>query len=240
PVHGGYFWETDLAGKVTDDRKILYGHAFAIYAMVEYHRASGEPAPLRAAIELYRLIQRHAHDDAHGGWVEHFERDWQQILDTNVHVEVEIAGCKSANTHLHLMEAFAELAELTRDADVIRSLAEALQINQQHFYPRNPNDAVGIRHPDWRPVPGQADAELSYGHNVEFEWLILRPKKVLGCMPSMGHFEAYIRHAWDYGADAELGGLFHRGPRGSPATAPRQSLVGSSGMARCTDRGRAA
>ncbi|MCS7338156.1 MAG: hypothetical protein NZ739_07965 [Verrucomicrobiae bacterium] len=81
------------------------------------------------------------------------------------------------------MEAFAELAELTRDADVIRSLAEALQINQQRFYPRNPNDAVGIRHPDWRPVPGQADAELAYGHNFEFAWLTLRAEKVLGHGP---------------------------------------------------------
>ncbi|MCS7338157.1 MAG: AGE family epimerase/isomerase [Verrucomicrobiae bacterium] len=95
PVHGGYFWETDLAGKVTDDRKILYGHAFAIYAMVEYHRASGEPAPLRAAIELYRLIQRHAHDDAHGGWVEHFARDWQPILDTTSMSKSRVPGARA-------------------------------------------------------------------------------------------------------------------------------------------------
>lgn len=164
------FWKTALAGKVTYDRKILYGQAFAIYALTEYHCACCEPEPLRTAIELYRLIQQHAHDDAHGGRLEHFERDWQPILDPSVHVEVEIAGCKSANTHLHSMEAFAELAEVAQDVDVVRSLAESVRINQQYFDPPDPNAATELRALDCQPVGADARAELSYGHNVEFAW----------------------------------------------------------------------
>ena len=217
PVYGGYFWKTDLTGNVTDDRKILYGQAFAIYAMVEYHRASGELEPLRAALELYRLIQRHAHDPDNGGWLEHFERNWQPILDPNAQVEVEIAGCKSANTHLHLMEALAELGAVTRDADVIRSLAEALRINQQYFYPAEPARSCAVRQLDWRPGPGQSNAQLSYGHNVEFAWLMLRAEDVLGRALSWDHFDSYLSHALKYGADTELGGLFYRGPGNGPA-----------------------
>lgn len=218
PVYGGYFWKTDVAGNVTDDRKILYGQAFAIYALVEYHRASGEPEPLQAALELYRLIQRHAHDPDNGGWLEHFERNWQPILDPNVHVEVEVAGCKSANTHLHLMEAFAELGAVTRDAEVIRSLVEALRINQQHFYPTDPARACAVRQLDWQPLPGPNNASLSYGHNVEFAWLMIRAENVLGRAPSWDHFNSYLGHALKYGADSEFGGLFYRGPSSGPAT----------------------
>src|SRR5690242_18222270 len=32
--YGGYFWTTDLAGKATDQRKIVYGESFVIYGMV--------------------------------------------------------------------------------------------------------------------------------------------------------------------------------------------------------------
>ncbi len=34
--YGGYYWTTDLAGKPLDQRKLLYGEAFVIYAFVEY------------------------------------------------------------------------------------------------------------------------------------------------------------------------------------------------------------
>lgn len=218
PVYGGYYWKTDLAGRVTDDRKILYGQAFTIYALVEYYRASGESEPLQAAMELYRLIQRYAHDDKHGGWIEHFERDWKPILDPAVVVEVEVAGCKSANTHLHLMEAFAELGAVTQDADVIRSVAEVLQVNKRYFYPVNPTQSCPIRQLDWRVVQKSSEQELSYGHNVEFVWLMLRAEDVLGRTRSWDHFEGYIRYALKYGADNEFGGLFYRGPAVGYAT----------------------
>src|SRR5580765_119873 len=77
--NGGYFWTTDLSGKVLNDRKILYGESFVIYALVEYYRASNDKEALRRAIELYQDVQKHAHDPKNGGWFEHFMRDWTPI-----------------------------------------------------------------------------------------------------------------------------------------------------------------
>jgi mannobiose 2-epimerase len=217
-VNGGYFWKTDLAGNVTNDRKIVYGQAFMIYALAEYVRASGDLEALRAAQELYQTLQKHAHDAKNGGWMEHFQRDWQPILKPEPGAEVEVPGYKSANTHLHLMEALAELAEVTNDDAVKKSLSEALRLNVKYFYPKQPGKSCFHRQPDWKPVTDPKSAGLSYGQNVEFAWLMVRAEAVLNRKPSWSHFEAHLRHALNYGFDQYYGGVFSQGTDDQPAT----------------------
>lgn len=215
---GGYFWKTDLAGKVINDRKIIYGQAFVIYGLVEYFRASGDRVALQEAKGLYQTLQRHAHDEEHDGWMEHFRRDWQPILKPEAGAEVEVPGLKSANTHLHLMEALAELADATKDPAVAKSLSEALRLNAKYFYPKRPGKSCFHRQPDWKAVTDPKSAGLSYGHNVEFAWLMIRAEAVLGRRPSWSHFEAHLRHALKYGYDHYWGGLYYRGADSQPAT----------------------
>ncbi|MGH7972045.1 MAG: AGE family epimerase/isomerase, partial [Limisphaerales bacterium] len=126
---GGYYWTTDLTGKPLDQRKIVYGESFVIYGLVEYYRASGDKSALDRAMELYQVLQKRSHDPNHGGWLEHFQRDWTPILDPSAQVIVERAGCKSSNTHLHLLESLTELYAATRDSGVRQSLEEAVRIN---------------------------------------------------------------------------------------------------------------
>jgi mannobiose 2-epimerase len=216
--HGGYFWKTDLSGKPTNERKILYGEAFVIYALVEYHRASRDPEALRHARELYRLVQQHAHDGSHPGWIEHFTRDWKPLAPKDPAGEVEVAGYKSANTHLHLMEALAELYDVTGDADVKKSLQEALDLNMRYFYPRDAGKSCFHRQPDWSEVTDAKSAGLSYGHNVEFAWLMIRAQQALKQPSAWPHFYAHIDHALKHGYDHERGGLYHRGVDNRPAS----------------------
>lgn len=216
--HGGYFWKTDLAGKVIDDRKILYGESFVIYAFVEYYRASHDADALRRAMDLYQALQQHAHDAKNTGWIEHFQRDWTPLPLRAPNAEVEIAGLKSANTHLHLMEALTELYAASRDRAVRKSLQEAVHINATYFYPLDPGQSCFHREPDWAPVTDPASAGLSYGHNVEFAWLLIRAEKTLGQRRSWRHFYADLDHALKYGYDHERGGLYSRGFDDQPAT----------------------
>jgi mannobiose 2-epimerase len=218
PVHGGYYWRTDLEGRAVNDRKYLYGEAFVVYALVEYHRASEDPVPLRHAMDLYRLVQQHCHDRKHDGWGEHYSRDWQLLTEQDSRIEVERAGLKSANAHLHWMEALAELYEATKDREVRKSLLEALRLNQKYFYPKNPAKSCFHRQPNWDFVDDPRSAGLSYGHNVEFAWLMVRAEEVLGRKPSWSHFDAIMDHALKYGTDHERGGLYNRGVEDRPAT----------------------
>jgi mannobiose 2-epimerase len=216
--HGGYYWRVDAAGKPLQDRKIMYGQSFVIYALVEYYRATQHPEAIRLAMDLFFLIQRKAHDLEHGGWIEHFTRDWRPVLQHDDQVFVEVGGYKSANTHLHLMEAFTELYAVTGDATVRRALQEALEINRRYFYPLEPGQSCFHRQLDWRPVTDPKSAGLSYGHNVEFAWLMVQAQKALGQRPDWRHFYAHVDHALQYGYDWERGGLYHRGVGNEPAS----------------------
>jgi mannobiose 2-epimerase len=216
--NGGYFWATDVPGKPVDQRKLVYGESFVIYGLVEYYRASGDKAALGHAMELYHVLQKRAHDPKYGGWVEHFQRDWTPIVDPGAQVIVEVSGRKSANTHLHLMEALTELYDATRDRAVRKSLEEALRINCTYFYPEEAGKAAFHRHFDWQPATERSSAGLSYGHNVEFAWLMIRAEQVLGRKPSWAHFDAELDHALKYGYDHVRGGLYSRGFDDQPAT----------------------
>jgi mannose/cellobiose epimerase-like protein (N-acyl-D-glucosamine 2-epimerase family) len=215
--HGGYYWKTDLAGRPIHDCKFLYGQAFVIYALVEYQRASGDAAALDHALALYDDLQRHLHDPAHGGWLEHTEADWTPLKPGDPRNEVEVVGYKSANAHLHWMEALAELYEVSRHPAVRGSLEESLRINQQYFYPLAAGRSCFHRHPDWSEVTDPRSAGLSYGHNVEFAWLMIRAEQVLGLEPSWEHFHRHLEHALKYGTDLERGGLYSRGVGDQPA-----------------------
>ncbi|HYB41666.1 MAG TPA: AGE family epimerase/isomerase [Candidatus Methylomirabilis sp.] len=213
----GYVWKTDRAGRVLDDRKFIYAQAFAIFALVEYHRASGDRAAIDSAMDLYRALHTHCRDAVHGGWVEHFTRDWQPILDPSTGREVEVPGLKSGNTHVHVMEALTELYEVTRDPGVEAALEEALQINARHFHPPEAALSRLHRHADWSEVGGRERGVLSYGHNVEFAWLMIRAERILGRAPSWDHFHGHLEHALRRGFDHRRGGLYARGVGDRPA-----------------------
>ena len=218
PENGGYYWTTDPAGKPLNQRKIVYGEAFVIYAFVEYYRASHDEEALKRAMDLYSTLQCRAHDREHGGWIEHFERDWTPMLKPVPEAIVEVGGMKSANTHLHLMEALTELYGAAHDPEVRKSLEEAVKINATYFYPREAGQSCFHRHLDWKPATEPSSAGLSYGHNVEFAWLFIRAQRVLGEPLSWDHFNAHLEHALKYGCDHQRGGLYSRGKDDQPAT----------------------
>src|SRR6476620_12440765 len=196
--HGGYFWTIDLNGQVLDDRKILYGEAFVIYGLVEYYRASNDENALRHSTELYDHLQKHAYDRKNGGWIEHFTRNWKPILQPTRQAMVGVAGYKSANTHLHLMEALTELFNATRDNEVRRSLNEAMRLNADYFYPKEAGRSCSLRQSDWKKVIDANCSGISYGHNVEFAWLMIHAQDVLGIPAAWDHFYVQLNHALNY------------------------------------------
>ncbi len=216
--NGGYFWTTDLDGQPVNDCKLLYGQAFTIYAFVEYYRASGDKEALARALDLYHTVQTHLYDTKNGGWFEHADRVWKPLRPGDPRNQVEVIGCKSANSHLHWMEALTELYDATHDPAVKKSLAEALRINATYFYPDDPSRCAFHRQFDWQPVTVASSAGLSYGHNVEFAWLMIRAENVLGREPSWQHFYALLNHALKNGYDHQRGGLYYRGFDDQPAT----------------------
>ena len=107
--HGGAFWRLDDAGQVLDDAKKIYGQAFVIYALTEYHRAFGSRAALARAKELFVLVEANARDPKCGGYLEVCRRDWSAAAADAKLSDKDMSEKKSMNNHLHVLEAFTNL-----------------------------------------------------------------------------------------------------------------------------------
>jgi mannobiose 2-epimerase len=207
PVHGGYRWSADPAGRPLDERKLLYGQAFALYALVELHRASGAREPLERALELFAVLQERARDPVQGGWIEHFERDWSPARRGGAGVGVGEIGWKSSNAYLHLLEALGALGEVSADPRVRAAGTEALQLCERWFFPADPRQVAERRTPDWRR-PDAPSPPLSLGHAVEFAWLRRRAQRAFGRVPDSAPLRAYLHRALAHGIHSHQGGLF--------------------------------
>jgi mannobiose 2-epimerase len=143
---------------------------------------------------------------------------------------------KSFDVHMHLMEAYTTLYELTRAEIHARKLREVMEVLWSRMF--DPGSWTGIaqfaldftplRAIMFRTVWG-ADRDnegeprpldnTSYGHNIEFLWLFLHALEVLGesAEPWKEKLAALASHTARYGVDAEHGGVYVEGPRHGPA-----------------------
>jgi len=215
--HGGFYWKTDLKGRVTEPGKSLYGQSFALYSLIEYHRASGLSAPLDQAVLLYKKVQEKFHDKINSGWIEHGEEDFGPLRSSSKRSlwyprsMPDVLGLKSGNAHMHWMESLVELYDVTLDGSVGSSLKEALHINKTFFFPSDAGKYCEHRMSDWGEVKGERHEGICYGHNVEFAWLMVHAQEALQIPPDWDHFFSILDHALRYGFDHERGGFYFKG-----------------------------
>ncbi|MFA7691351.1 MAG: N-acylglucosamine 2-epimerase [Candidatus Hydrogenedentes bacterium] len=230
--NGGWYWTCEQDGTPLDRAKIMYGHSFAIYCLSEYFMASGDRDALDLAENTYSVIKTRAADLQHGGFGEFFEEDW-----TAKAPGVYGGDRKSLDVHMHLMEAFTNLYEATgyhghkTDTErVIKLIFERMM---------HPEFGTGIAQfaYDWTPLrailfknvwgsdrdvdddEGRPLNNTSFGHNVEFCWLLKHALDILGqdVEPYKEPMRKIYDHCVQYGIDWERGGVYCEGPNDGPA-----------------------
>jgi mannobiose 2-epimerase len=175
--HGGYFWLIDPDGRPRDRTKKIYGQAFCIYALSEFHRATGDQGALDSVLELTELVDRHARNDHHGGYLETRASDWSPAENQRLS-DKDMDAAKSMNNHLHLLEAFTNLRRARPTADNEMRLYELIEIFGRYILERDP-DGLHLKHffdEDWRSL---SDIR-AYGHDIEAAWLLGEAAEVLG------------------------------------------------------------
>ena len=175
-VHGGLHWTITADGKPLDTSRNVYGQAFGIYALSEYHRATGRREALERAIALYRLIDTHARDTVNRGYFEWFTADWRRGDPTSAAVMDVGQGAKSQNTHLHLMEAFTNLLTVWPD----EGLQEAQHDLVDLMMDRVLDPTTGHLNLFFDEAWNVSSTGISYGHDIEAAWLILQAAEALG------------------------------------------------------------
>jgi mannobiose 2-epimerase len=208
-ANGGYWWSIAADGRVLRDRKQVYGQAFAVYALSEYHAATGRAEALERAIAAYRLIERHAKDRPRGGYLEAFGAAWEPIADMRLSA-VDQNDPKSQNTHLHVMEAYTNLLRVWPDPGLRAMLADLVDLMLTRIV--NPSTAhLGLFFSrDWE----LRSDRVSYGHDIEAAWLFTWAAEVLADPALAGRVRPLaVRIAevtLDEGVDAD-GGVFNEG-----------------------------
>ncbi len=229
--YGGFYWMSDRSGKIKIDRKILYGHSFAVYALSEYTLATGDPIGLDYAGRTFDIVQKYCVDTMYGGYFEMFDRRWNLSGPGS-----QGGDRKTLDTHMHLMEAFTTLLECSRENIHSRKLLEDIEILTKRML--HPEYATGIPQfrPDWGIAPqikfdiiwgwdrfseentkANAEDNTSFGHNAELAWLLVHALGILGRDPQMYKelFRKIFDHVVENGIDSEYGGVFvegsHRG-----------------------------
>jgi len=217
--HGGYFAKVNDAGQPLDTRKHVYLNAFALYGLVAYHRATGDAHALAAAQELFRVLEEKAHDRRNGGYVEFFFDDWRPITNPKEPRYVGAIGTKTYNTHLHVMEALAEMYRVWPDRLVGQRLAELVTINTTTVHHPDFNCNIDGWQSDWQMIQTPDNLRASYGHDVECVWLTLDAGRALGESPELRRAwaESLCTYCLKYGYDRKYGGFFYSGLLGQPA-----------------------
>ncbi|HNG61652.1 MAG TPA: AGE family epimerase/isomerase, partial [Cellvibrionaceae bacterium] len=166
-AHGGYFGLLDAEGRPLDKHKHLYAQAFALYGLTTYYQLTGRAEVLAQALELFSRLETVAADSQWGGYWEGFAADWRWLEDGRL-CETSPQAAKTANTHLHLLEAYTALAQASGETSVRQSLARLLKV----FCVRLVDEPGGhlrlFLTRAWQDCSGQ----ISFGHDIEASWLL--------------------------------------------------------------------
>ena len=176
PEFGGVYWSVRADGTPADTRKQFYALGFAIYGLSEYARATDDERAAKEAWRLFETIEAHSFDLQNDGYLEAAARDWSPLEDVRLS-DKDANEHKTMNTHLHILEGYANLLRLYPSEERLRSQTRHLL---ELFFSRimTPDGHLGLFFDDtWHDRhPG----DISFGHDIEASWLLFRTAQTLG------------------------------------------------------------
>jgi cellobiose epimerase len=173
--YGGIYWMLDYKGNPVQSKKQIYAQAFAIYSLSEYFKASGNKMALESAKKIFQLIEKHSFDPDQNGYFEAFDQNWK-ILDDLRLSNKDINEKKTLNTHLHILEAYTKLLDVTRD-DILRTkLVNLIGLFIDRFIHPVNYHLIMFFDESWNT----RSELLSYGHDIETSWLLTEAADMTG------------------------------------------------------------
>ena len=111
----------------------------------------------------------------HGGYVEALDRQWRPMPDVRLSDKDENER-KTMNTHLHILEPYANLYRIWPDGRLERSLKSLVRIFLDKIVDKESGHLNLFFEEDW----SNKYHIVSYGHDIEASWLLHEAALVLG------------------------------------------------------------
>lgn len=219
---GGFHWMLGPDGRLDPslgDEKHVYGTAFVVYAAARAHAATGDPRALQVARDAFDWLESKAHDPKDGGYFEALTRDGRPLLDWQAAPDGRRTdrlgvyyGFKTMNSHIHLLEAVAELSRVD-DRPIVQERLRELLLLVRDRIAVEPGALNLYLTPDWRATP----AHDSFGHDLETAYLLIEALEALGPAGAAEHDATHrmarllVDHALDWGWDSTHGGFYDKG-----------------------------
>jgi len=184
-------------------------------------------------LRTWKVISEKMADPENGGYFEIMQRDWKPERPGRYG-----GDRKSMDVHMHMMEALTTLYEMTGDPDHLAELQETIGLIVSKML--HPDYGTGYIQfsLDFKPLAAimfdvewgrDADPEegqarpldyTSYGHNVEFIWLLLHAADIMKVDRSeyAEVTRKIVDHCLEFGIDREFGGVFVEGPHNAAPT----------------------
>ncbi|MBK8946225.1 MAG: AGE family epimerase/isomerase [Ignavibacteriae bacterium] len=224
--NGGFYWIVEEDGTPKDVNKIIYGHSFFIYALSEYALLTGDEFAKNEAVKVFNLLQKKVADKQFKGYLEHFDQYFNLKSSRG-----DIGVHKSLDVHMHLMEAFTTLYELTNDENHKKALEDVIELIFDKMIDPETGTGIAMFTQDWKPIAnveldtvwgrdrfdenGKSTEITSYGHNIEFTWLYLLSQDILKIPrdKSLHRVLPIYEHTYVNGIDWKYGGIYVEGKK---------------------------
>ncbi len=205
--YGGVYWSLDAKGKMKDGKKQIYGLAFCIYGLSEYFKASGDHTALVIAKDLYNSIEQYSFDRNNGGYIEAFTREWYNAGDLRLS-DKDDNEKKTMNTHLHIIEAYANLYAVWPDEGLKQKIELLLGYFDTYIVNKETHHLNLFMDDEWNV----RSTLISFGHDIEAAWLLQECAEAIHHTVYIDHFKKLAITLADAAAkeiDTNDGGLWY-------------------------------
>ena len=172
---GGVYWSVNASGQMLDGKKQIYGLAFCLYGLSEFYKINRNGLALQFAKELFSIMEQYSYDSVKGGYIEAFSREWSETGELRLS-DKDDNERKTMNTHLHIIEAYANLYTIWPDKLLKEKIGRLLEVFDRHFINKENGHLQLFMNDDWEPQ----STLVSYGHDIEAAWLLQECAEIVG------------------------------------------------------------
>ena len=195
---GGWRFSVNDEGAPLDENYDLYAHAFVIFALSHYYKATRDEDATKKSLHTLDFIDNNFRIDGIAGLSEALDKDLQPLVKTRRH-----------ESHMHLLEACLFAYEVWDDAAYMRMADDLVGLFMDYFYDEENCTLPEYYTADLKPYAENGHIVCEPGHYCEWIWLL---KKYGALRDDPAQFDDLCADMLDWanahGWDKEFGGIY--------------------------------